>query len=197
MHTTAPAVCILERHPTTAILPSYRRTRWVRLPQQQHGSPHVRGCLDSTLYIQVMGHVRGRKFVWPPGRACAARWPLNLRPDDVDRWTTWKPIDAAPRARFKLTRTLPQRVTPTAFGTTGRLGHRLRLHRRATLVGPRSAFSRMERQFPARNNGGGPGEYCRQLDSDSSDTLAHLALDWHATQAPVVQRKPGPLQGEG
>ncbi len=28
LHTTAPAVCILERHPTTAILPSYRRTRW-------------------------------------------------------------------------------------------------------------------------------------------------------------------------
>ncbi len=29
LHTIAPAVCILERHPTTAILPSYRRTSWV------------------------------------------------------------------------------------------------------------------------------------------------------------------------
>ncbi len=61
-------------------------------------------------------------FVWPPGRACAARWPWNLRPDNVGRWTTRKPIDAAPRARFKSARILPQRVTPTAFGTTGRLG---------------------------------------------------------------------------
>ena len=49
LHTTAPAVCILERHPTTAILPSYRRTSWVRSPRQQHASPHVRGCWDSTL----------------------------------------------------------------------------------------------------------------------------------------------------
>jgi hypothetical protein len=48
LHTTAPAVCILERHPTTAILPSYRRTSWVRSPRQQHASPHVRGCWDST-----------------------------------------------------------------------------------------------------------------------------------------------------
>jgi hypothetical protein len=65
------------------------------------------------------------------------------------------------------------------------------LHRRATLVGPRSAVSQMERQFPARNKGGRLGRYCRHLDSDTSDALAHLALDWHATQAPVVQRKPG------
>jgi hypothetical protein len=35
-----------------------------------------------------------------------------------------------------------------------------RLHRRATLVGPRSAISQMERQFPARDKGGGPGQYC-------------------------------------
>jgi hypothetical protein len=62
LHTTAPAVCILERHPTTAILPSYRRTRWVRPPRQQQASPHVRGCRDSTIYIQVTGHARGRKF---------------------------------------------------------------------------------------------------------------------------------------
>jgi hypothetical protein len=39
--------------------------------------------------------------------------------------------------------------------------------------------------------GGGPGRHCRQLDSDTGDALAHLALDWHAAQAPVVQRKPG------
>ena len=115
-------MCILERHPTTAILPSYRRTSWVRSPRQQHASPHVRGCRDSTLNIQVTGHARGGKFAWPPGRARAARWPWNLHPDSVGRWTTRKPIDAAPRVRFKSTRTQRQRATPTAFGTIGRLG---------------------------------------------------------------------------
>jgi hypothetical protein len=42
------------------------------------------------------------------------------------------------------------------------------LHRLATLVGPCSAVSQMERQFPARNKGGGPGQYCLQLDSDNT-----------------------------
>jgi hypothetical protein len=32
----------------------------------------------------------------------------------------------------------------------------------------------MERQFPARDKGGGQGQYCRQLDSDTSDTLTAL-----------------------
>ncbi len=63
LHTTALAVCILERHPTTAILPSYLRTSWVRSPRQQHASPPVRGCRDSTDYIQVTGHARGGKFL--------------------------------------------------------------------------------------------------------------------------------------
>ena len=93
------------------------------------------------------------EFVWPPGRARAARWPWNLRPDDVGRWTTRKPIDAAPRVRFKSTRTLPQRATPTTFGTIGRLGlpPTPGCTAGATVIRPRSALSRMERQFPARN----------------------------------------------
>ena len=32
--------------------------------------------------------------------------------------------------------------------------------------------------------GGGPGRYCRQLDSDTGDALAHLALDRHAAHSP-------------
>jgi hypothetical protein len=127
------------------------------------------------------------KNVWPPGRACAARWPWNLPPDDVGRWTTRNPIDAAPRARFKSTRTIPQRAMPTTFGDSD--SHQLRAAppgdpRRAPLS-PSVGWRGSSR--PA-TIGGGPGRYCWQLDSDA---LAHLALDRHAAQAPVVQRKPG------
>ena len=160
-----------------------------------HGSstPHLTyvAAWDQPPTTQVAGHVRGRKFDWPPGHACAARWPWNLCPDDMGRRLTRKPIDAAPRVRFKSTRTLPQRVTPTAFGTTGRLGlPSTPAAPPGALARPRPATSQMERQSPGRK-ANGRGQYCRQLDSDSSDTLAHLAQDRHAAQAPVVQRKPG------
>ncbi len=52
----------------------------------------------------------------------------------------------------------------------------------------------MERQFPARNNRRKTGvtlPQCRQLDSDTGDALAHLALDWHAAQAPVRATEAG------
>ncbi len=63
LHTTAPAVCILERHSATAILPSYWRTRWVRLPRQRSAPPHVHGCRASTHQTQVTEHARGSKLV--------------------------------------------------------------------------------------------------------------------------------------
>ncbi len=50
-------------------------------------------------------HPEWSDFVWPPGRACTARWPLNLRSDGVGRWATRMPTGAAPRARFKSAQT--------------------------------------------------------------------------------------------
>jgi hypothetical protein len=116
-----------------------------------------------------------------------------LHPDSVGRWTTRKPIDAAPRVRFKSTRTQRQRATPTAFGTIGRLGpHRLWA---APPVRPSQGPAQPSVGWRGSSRpasiGGRPGRHCRQLDSDTGDALAHLALDWHAAQAPVVQRKPG------
>ena len=44
----------------------------------------ARDCPGSTTHIHITGHARrGGKFVWPPGRARAARWPWNLLPDGV------------------------------------------------------------------------------------------------------------------
>ena len=65
---------------------------------------------------------RGCKFVWPPGRARAARWPWNLCPAGVGHWTTRKPAGAAPGGGLSLNRTLPQRALQKAFGRIGRLG---------------------------------------------------------------------------
>ncbi len=110
-----------------------------------------------------------------------------MRPDDVGRWTTRKPIDAAPRLRFKSTRTLPQRATPTTFDTIGRL----RLpptpgcNAGATLIRlPLSPQSDGEAVLGPQTIGGGPGRHCQQLDSDTGDALAHLALDLHAAHSP-------------
>jgi hypothetical protein len=129
--------------------------------------------------------------VRPPGRACAARWPWNLPPDDVGRWTTRKPIDAAPRAWFKSTRTLPQRAIPTAFGTIGRL----RLPPTpGALIRPRPApQSDGEAVSGPQQLAEDRGDTAGNLTRTHVDALAHLALDRHAAQAPapVVQRKPG------
>ncbi len=46
---TLEPVGTLERHSTTvtAILPSYRRTRWVRLPPAAARCIHARACVDN------------------------------------------------------------------------------------------------------------------------------------------------------
>jgi hypothetical protein len=69
-------------------------------------------------------HEPRTKDTIPSSRARRGSPPSHiLRQDDVGRWTSRKPIDVAPRVRFKSSRTLPQRVMPPAtFGTTGRLG---------------------------------------------------------------------------
>ncbi len=75
----------------------------------------------------------------------------------------------------------------TAFGTTGRLGlPPTWMHCRETLVGPRSVGWRGGPRPVA--SAGARGQHRRQLDSDTSDTLAHLALD---RQPP----KPQPCNG--
>jgi hypothetical protein len=70
------------------------------------------------------------------------------------------------------------------------------LHRRATLVGPRHALQSDGEAVPgpqqlAEDRGDAAGNLTRTLWNQSVDALAHLALDRHAAQAPVVQRKPG------
>ncbi len=82
---------------------------------------------------------------------------------------------------------------PMAFGTTGRLGPPPTPAappgdpRRAPLS-PQSdgeAVPCLTKHWRARRH------HRWQLDSDLSDALAHLARDWRAAKAPVVQRKPG------
>jgi hypothetical protein len=109
-----------------------------------------------------------------PFGACFARHG-GLRPDDVGRWTTRKPIDAAPRAQFKSTRTLPQRAMPTTFGTPPADSDSYRAPPGDPRRAPLSLSVGWKGNSRPATIGGGPGRYCRQLDSDTAsvDALAH------------------------
>ncbi len=73
LHTTEPAVCILEQHPTTANLQSYLRTRWVQI-SQQHTPPGVSRTYRDLLGLKsrdtqegAVRHLLDDALVWSRG----------------------------------------------------------------------------------------------------------------------------------